>query len=141
MIHLLDTDHISLLERGGTEGAAIRNRMRRIPIDDIGTTIISYEEQMRGWLSRISRASTADDQTKAYERLKRELQNYCDIPVVEYGTGAIREFDRLKGLRVRIGTMDLKIAAIALANNATLLTRNLSDFNRVPDLRAEDWSL
>jgi len=37
--------------------------------------------------------------------------------------------------------MDLKIAAIALANDATLLTRNLSDFNKVPDLHAEDATL
>ena len=36
--------------------------------------------------------------------------------------------------------MDLKIAAIVLANDATLLTRNLGDFRKVPDLKAEDWT-
>lgn len=42
--------------------------------------------------------------------------------------------------RPRIGTMDLKIAAIALANDATLLSRNLRDFGKVPGLRVEDWT-
>jgi tRNA(fMet)-specific endonuclease VapC len=37
--------------------------------------------------------------------------------------------------------MDLKIAAIALANEATLLTRNLVDFGRIGGLKAEDWSI
>ncbi len=37
--------------------------------------------------------------------------------------------------------MDLKIAAIALANNATVLTKNIQDFGRVPGLGVEDWSL
>jgi tRNA(fMet)-specific endonuclease VapC len=37
--------------------------------------------------------------------------------------------------------MDLKIAAIALATDATLLSRNLTDFGKVPGLRVEDWTL
>ena len=40
-----------------------------------------------------------------------------------------------------IGTIDLKIAAIVLANDATLLRRNLSDFRKVPGLKVEDWTL
>ncbi len=38
-----------------------------------------------------------------------------------------------------LGTMDLKIASITLANNAILLSRNLCDLERIPDLRVEDW--
>ncbi|MEO5802504.1 MAG: type II toxin-antitoxin system VapC family toxin, partial [Verrucomicrobiota bacterium] len=40
---------------------------------------------------------------------------------------------------VRIGSMDLKIACIALAHDATLLTRNVNDFSQVPGLRVENW--
>ena len=96
---------------------------------------------MRGWLARIAQAPTPERQISAYGELRRQLRNYCDIAVVEYGVEAAAEFERLRQVRVRIGTMDLKIAAIALANGAVLLTRNLSDFGKVPGLRTEDWTL
>ena len=48
-------------------------------------------------------------------------------------------FERLRQQRVRIGTMDLKIAAIALGYNALVLSDNLRDFQQVPGLHAEDW--
>ena len=61
--------------------------------------------------------------------------------MLQFDDASAAEFERLKRSRVRIGTMDLKIAAIALANNATVLTRNIKDFSRVPELRVEDWTL
>jgi tRNA(fMet)-specific endonuclease VapC len=39
-----------------------------------------------------------------------------------------------------VGTMDLKIAAIALSRNATLLSANLADFRQVPRLKVLDWT-
>ena len=38
-----------------------------------------------------------------------------------------------------MSTSDMKIASIALVHDATLLTRNLHDFTKVPDLRVENW--
>ena len=73
-MHLLDTDHMSLLDRGGAEGARIRARLRGIPPDDVATSIVSYEEQMRGWLSRIAQAPTMQRQMVAYGELKRQLE-------------------------------------------------------------------
>ncbi len=50
------------------------------------------------------------------------------------------QFKVMDKLRLRIGTMDLRIASIALANDLTLVTRNTSDFARVPNLKIEDWT-
>ena len=40
---------------------------------------------------------------------------------------------------VSIGTLDLKIAAITLAHDAVLLSRNRKDFEQVPGLKFENW--
>lgn len=54
---------------------------------------------------------------------------------------AVEIYARLRQAKICVGTMDLKIAAIALANDVTLLTRNLSDFGKLPYLKSEDWSV
>jgi tRNA(fMet)-specific endonuclease VapC len=140
-MYLLDTDHISLIHRGGTEGRRIQSRLASVPPEQVFLSIVSYEEQMRGWLADIARARSVAQQKPRYEELNRMLNLYCTTPLLPFDDAAITVFQNLWLLRLRVGTMDLKIAAIALANDATLLTRNLADFGRIPNLRAEDWTL
>lgn len=138
---VLDTDHMSLVERGGTEGQRIYQRIRALPPDDIATTIVSFEEQARGWLARVARATTLKRQISDYDELKRLLETYCNLAILEFDTNAAAEFERIRQAKTRMGTMDMKIAAIALANNALLLTRNTQDFSKVPNLSIDDWSV
>ena len=138
---LLDTDPMSLLQRGGAEGLRIRARLRTLPPDDVATTIVSYEEQMRGWLARLARMTSQERQIFDYSELKKLLQRYCSFAIIEYNREAAAEFQRLFASKPRLGTMDLKIAAIALANNAVLLTRNKTHFDKIIGLHTEDWSL
>jgi tRNA(fMet)-specific endonuclease VapC len=139
-MYLLDTDHISLIARGGEEGRRIVKRLVVLPSTEVAVSIISYEEQMRGWLAEIAAARTPDRQEAKYRELGRMLTYYCATPIIPFDRVAIDVFQNLWLQRLRVGTMDLKIASIALANNAILLTRNLTDFNRVPNLHTEDWS-
>lgn len=139
-MYLLDTDHLSVLQRGNVESARLRARLNAVRTEPVATTIISYEEQVRGWLSYLAQARSLDRQVMAYERLQRHLAHFCAIPLVAFDTDAADMLRQLQQARVRIGTMDLKIAAIALAQHATLLTRNLSDFGKVPQLHVEDWT-
>lgn len=140
-MYLMDTDNMTLLEQANPEAMRLKNRIAAVAPDDLATTIVSYEEQTRGWLAVSAQARTPQAQVAAYSRLKRHLQIYSKIAVIDFDERASIEFVRLKKTRIRIGTMDLKIAAIALANNATVLTRNLSDFGKVPGLRVQDWSV
>lgn len=57
-IHLLDTNHMSILERESPESQRLEARMSVLPPDDIATTIVSYEEQTRGWLAISAQART-----------------------------------------------------------------------------------
>jgi len=140
MMHLMDTDHISLVDRGNTAGQNIKQRLANIPPDDVAVSIISYEEQIRGWTSVIAQARTVERQLPFYSELERVLRFYCITPLLQFDARAAREFVHLRQAGVRIGTMDLKIASIALANDAIVLTCNLVDFSKVPNLKYEDWS-
>jgi tRNA(fMet)-specific endonuclease VapC len=137
---ILDTDHMSVLERRERPALGhLLNRLADLSPSEVATTVISYEEQMRGWMAYLSRARSVTQQITAYSRLLAHLDNYRRIPVLGFDTAAATEFQRLRR-RLRIGTMDLKIAAIVLSRDATLLSRNLGDFNQIPDLHVEDWT-
>jgi tRNA(fMet)-specific endonuclease VapC len=140
-MYILDTDHLSLLGRAASpEAQRLRFRLAGLKPEERVTTIITFEEQMRGWMAHLAQARSLPRQVEAYRRLKDFLDRYLEITVLEFDEVAAAEFERLKRSRLRIGTMDLKIAAIALAHGAAVLTRNLKDFTSVPDLRVEDWT-
>jgi tRNA(fMet)-specific endonuclease VapC len=141
IMYLLDTDHLTILQRGGVESTALRTRLAAVRPDQIATTIVSYEEQTRGWMSYMAQARTLDKQVAAYARLQQHLTNFCAIPLAAFDDEAARMFRQLQQARVRIGTMDLKIAAIALVQGAMLLSRNLADFGQVSNLQVEDWTV
>jgi tRNA(fMet)-specific endonuclease VapC len=141
MIYVLDTDHMSLLERADShEGERLRERLRQIAPEERGTTIISFEEQMRGWMGYLSAARSLAKQVEVYGCLHRQIQTYASMVILDFDERAAIEFQRLNKARPRVGTMDLKIAAIALAHNATLLSRNLRDFRKIGGLKVEDWT-
>ena len=136
---ILDTDHVSLVFDGSAAGRRIQQRLSALLPEDVGTTIITYEEQSRGWLSYISGAKNVTDQVEAYRRLENHLEYFKRLFVRGFSQSAAVEYQRLQKT-VRIGTMDLRIAAIALTHHATVLSRNLRDFEKVPGLKIEDWS-
>ncbi len=124
--HALRDRLVRRLDRPGESGRA--------------TTVVSFEEQMRGWLAKIRRARQADEIVREYAHLQRTLTGYCAFDMLPYDRAAPSQFEALRKQRVRVPTMDLRIACIALTHNATVLTRNLRDFRQVPGLSAEDWS-
>ena len=138
---ILDTDLISILQ-SQTRPAYDRLQSRLVlqPQNSIQVTIISLQEQFRGWMSFLNRARSSEDVLKAYSRLEAVFRYYCDSNLLAFESQAQTQFADLRRRRVGIGTLDLRIASIALATGSTLLSRNLRDFRKVPGLMVEDWT-
>ena len=138
---ILDTDHISILERGDTRQGALLKARVQFSIMEVAVTVISYEEQCRGWLAYVKRAKTRSQMTEAYELLAIHAKVYGRIDILGLDDRAFSKYVELQRARLSVGTQDLKIAAIVLAHDATLLSRNLKHFEKIPGLRVEDWTV
>lgn len=142
MKYLLDTDHISFLQRRfGSEFSRLTVRIAQYPIADFALSVVSFHEQVLGAHSFINRVRTNADIIRGYALLLEILQGFAAAPVLPFDTAAVTIFDELRGQRVRVSTMDLRIAAIALSRNLVLLTRNVNDFSQVPGLVTENWTI
>ena len=135
---VLDTDHFSEWERASAAGGRLRARLEAAE-PELAVTVITVEEQMRGWLAEISRHHEPHGQIAPYAKLQRQVEVFADWMILPWDTPAAELFLNLRRQGVRVGSLDLKIACITLAHGATLLTRNASDFARVPNLRLENW--
>jgi tRNA(fMet)-specific endonuclease VapC len=139
---VLDSDHLSFLERPESDvGELIRKRLDAARPELSVTTIVNFEEQARGRLAFLARAKKTSQIVEAYRRLEIHLDMYRSIPVLSFDQAAAARFEELRRARPRIGTMDLRIAAIALARDAKLLSRNLHDFQQIPGLKVADWTV
>lgn len=139
-MYIFDTDHLSLIQRNGQEGKRILGKLAQIEDPEVAVTVITYEEQIRGRLVFLAKAKTLDEQIFAYQGLQQLAINYQAISIIPFSRASALEHQRLRKAYPRLGNMDLKIAAIALTNNATLVTRNKSDFGQIVELSIDDWS-
>lgn len=136
--YLLDTDHVTLHQRGDERVRAVLDTR---PPHDVGVTIITIEEQLRGRLSQTHRARTSEERVQAYSRLRLTVDYFASMSVFDFDLRADERYRTLRSEHSLIGTQDLKIAAIALTHDAIVVTRNRLDFDRIPGLRVEDWSV
>ena len=134
---VLDTDHLSLLQRAHSEVIA---RLRSLPLEQRATTIVNAEEQLRGRFAMIGRARQASEWVTTYSAFQATLRDLMPLRLLPFDDAAAIEFLRLKSTLRQVGTQDLKIAAIVLSVGGILVTRNQRDFARVPDLKMADWT-
>jgi len=135
---VLDTDHITLFEN---QHPVVIQRVMETDPDEITVTIITVEEQMKGWLNAIQQSSQSNRLIWGYKGLQDGLKFFQTIQVLDFDQDAYNCYIELVRQKVRIGTRDLRIAATVISKNGILVTRNRQDFERIPGLRFEDWSI
>jgi len=139
--YVLDTDHISLIQRKqNPEYLAIQANFALHASDDIFLSIVSFHEQVLGAHNYLARARVGQDLIHGYRLLADALRVFQSRSVLEMNLAATQSLDHLVAKRVRVKTMDLRIAAIALSVGGVLVTRNSRDFSKVPGLLIEDWT-
>ena len=115
---LLDTDHLSVLKYlDNPKCTRLSRRMEASPETDFATTIVTVEEQLRGWLEQIARKHDPLKQVSAYEQLANLFEFFRKWKIIHFNIPAAEQFKILRNQKIRVATMDLKIAAIALVND------------------------
>ena len=136
---LLDTDHLTVLQiRAGERYRRLIVRLAETT-ESLGTTIVSVEEQMRGWLAAIAKEQKIDRQVRAYREFHEQFSRFQAFAIAPFDETAATTYKLLRPGRGHLGTKDMKIGSIAITVNALLLTASKNDFEQIPRLRFENW--
>ncbi len=106
----------------------------------IAVTIVTAEDQLRGRLRVVRRAQDSRRLEVGYAGLRTTIEFFKSVELLDFGQPAGDRYAERRRRKIRIGTQDLRIAAVVLSAGGTLVTRNRRDFEQVPGLRIEDWS-
>ena len=137
-LFVLDTDHLSLCQAG--HPLVLRNLALHVG-HSVATTVVSVEEQFSGWQHAIRTARDNARREHAYRRLADLAQELAVWRVLPYPLAAILRHEQFVRARLNIGSFDLRIAAIVLEYQGTLVTRNPRDLSRINGLSLTDWSV
>ena len=136
-LYVLDTDTLTLLEDGHP---AVGRRFLEQSPEDVAITVLTVEEQLSGWYAEVRKAKRPARLAWAYRRLADTVSFLAHLRILTYDEPAMDRYEQLRKAKIKVGGMDLRIAAVVLEHGAVLVTRNARDFRKVPGLQFEDWS-
>lgn len=118
-------------------------RASAIARDEQSLPVVVAVESLRGRLHAIRLAEAGKSKLSleiAFNLFERGLREVAAFRILAYTTQADVLFNAWKKQKIRIGTQDLRIAAICVAHDAKLVSRNNRDFELVPGLNLEVWN-
>ena len=137
-MHFLDTDTATHAHMGH---AKVASQIEHVGEENVAITIVTAIEIIRGRHEYILKAADGAQLVRAQQLLDASEEMLMDIQIFRIGPQAAAEFDRFRPIKgcKKIGRADLLIGCIALAHRATLVTRNIDHFRKIPGLKIENW--
>ncbi|HYV37443.1 MAG TPA: type II toxin-antitoxin system VapC family toxin [Gemmataceae bacterium] len=136
-LHILDTDIMTLYQHGHPR--VVHNVLAH-PAAQLAIAVISVEEELTGWYTKLRQARKRDQIARVYQRLASAVPFFARFQILSFTEAAIMRYESLRAVHRNVGKNDLRISAIALENGATVVTRNLRDFKHIAGLAIEDWA-
>ena len=138
MIYTLDSDILTLAAHGVTK---VRFNIQQARVGNLVTlTEFVHVEALQGRFEFLRKAADGIQLAIAINRMRQTQDALKAYPILEFNDAACVQFDELRVTKLKIRRADLLIACIALAHDATLVTRNVKDFAKVPNLKIENWA-
>lgn len=140
MTYVLDTDTFTLAYFGR---AGVRDRIER---ERVSHTVLIGQvtrlEVLDGRIQAVLKAADGAAALRAVNGLRLSEEYLGGFGVLAFDDRASEHFDRLlPDKRVKkLGRKDLLHACVALAHDATLVTRNTKDFQPIPNLKLANWA-
>jgi tRNA(fMet)-specific endonuclease VapC len=142
MKYLLDTDHFSIFQRQSGEAFLnLKSRMNAHSITDFAISVITLQEQILGSYAYIRQANRAEGVVRGYRMMSQAFRDVMIFEMLDFDDDASQAFTEINPGQLRLGVMDARIAAISISRNLVLLTRNQRDFDKVPSLITQDWTV
>ena len=136
-LYVLDTDIMTLYQYGHPR---VAQHVLARPVAQLAIAVISIEEELTGWYTKLRRVRKRDQLARVYQRMADAVPFFARFRILSFTEPAILRYESLRAAYRSVGKNDLRIAAIALEHGATVVTRNVRDFKQVPGLKVEDWS-
>ena len=136
-LYVLDTDIMTLYQHGHLR---VVQQVLAHPVAQLAIAVISVEEELTGWYTKLRQVRKRDQLARAYQRLAEAVPFFARFQILSFTELAMVRYEGLRSAHRRVGKNDLRIAAIALEQGATVVTRNSKDFKQVAGLMIEDWS-
>ena len=128
--YLLDTNICIYFLKGLFE---LHTKIEQVGIENCFLSEITVAELKYG-------AENSSNPIKNRDTIDKFLNSFTILPIITSLDIYAREKTRLRKKGKQLDDFDLLIGATAVSNNLTLVTKNVSDFDRLDNIKIEDWT-